>query len=354
MDDIRIYIKYYKDYTFLEEPFNEVDNVILSILSYINFNGIVPTIGKGSIKLSDASELFWSKYTNKDINLNIAVVKEAPYILKKMEDSKRYKDILLYNYAYKVNNESQFGALCCKLNDGSIYVSYEGTDSTIIGWEEDFKLSYQFPTLAQKEAINYLNESIKFSDKNIIVGGHSKGGNLAVVASMYCKPRIRKKIKNIYNNDGPGLRKNEFESKNYKEIYPKLKTFIPEHALVGLLLRHSDNYTVVASNARGIMQHDPTSWCCYGGHLTKGKLSKASKRYENAILNWLDGYDDEKREKFTKALFDVFRKAEIIDFKEFKIPKLKNIIKILSYTKEIDSETRNMIAECIKAIISEM
>lgn len=354
MDDVRVYLKYYSNYTFDEEPFNEVDNIILSFLSYIDFEGIVPTCGNGSIRLCDASRLFWSKHSVKDNDLNIIIVRKSAYLLKKIENSRRYGDILLYNYMYKVDHESQFGALCCKMSDGSIYVSYEGTDSMVSGWEEDFKLAYMFPTLSQSEAINYLNNVIKFNDRNIMVGGHSKGGNLALVASMYCKPRIRKKIKCVYNNDGPGLRKNEFESKNYKEIYPKLKTFVPEHSLVGMLLRHSLNYTVVSSTTRGLMQHDATSWCCYGGHFVTSKLSKSSRNYEISILNWLDKYDDEKRQNFIKALFDIFRNANITDLKEMKVSKLKSIVKLLTSTKDLDSETRDMILDFIKAIISEM
>lgn len=353
MDDIRIYLKYYSNYTFLEEPFNEVDNVIFSLLSYVDFKGIVPTCFNGSITLSDASKLYWDKHSKLENNLNVTAVRKAAYVLKKMEGTKRYKDLILYNYEYKYDSESQFGALCIKGEFG-IYVSYEGTDGLISGWEEDFKLSHIFPTASQKHAIEYLNNVIKYNDKNVLVGGHSKGGNLAMVAAMYCKPKLRKKIKCIYNNDGPGLRKEEFESKNYKEIYPKLKTYIPEHSLVGLLLRHSDNYIVVSSLARGILQHDPSTWCCYGGHFVRTRISKSSQKLENSILNWLDKYDDEKREKFVKVLFDVFRSAGITDLKEFKMAKLKSAFKILSSTKVIDSDTKNMAIDCIKTIISEM
>ncbi len=350
MEDVKTYLKHYRKYSFDDEKFNEVDNVILSFLSYINFDGIVPK-NTSSITVNDAARLFFSKYSDDEISLNIMAIRKAIELLKLMQNSVRFGNMRLYNYAYNVDENSQFGALCCKLDNNTIYISYEGTDSSISGWEEDMKLSYMFPTLSQKQAIDYLNSVVKFTDKNILVGGHSKGGNLAVVSSMYCKPNIRKKIRCIYNNDGPGLRKSEFESQNYKEIKDRIKAFVPKESIVGLVLMHDTNYIVVESKAKGILQHDGTSWACYGGHFITCNLSKNSQRYEENFLAWIKKYDYDKREKFTKSLFDIFRKAGINDLVELKSAKIKGALKLITSTKDIDSDTKDMVLDFLKLLM---
>ena len=147
-----------------------------------------------------------------------------------------------------------------KVNKKFIYVSYEGTDHLLSGWKEDFELAYKFPIESQKYAIEYLNKTIGFFDKNIVIGGHSKGGNLALVASMYAKKSIKKKIIKIYSNDGPGLRKKEIESKEYKSIEEKYIHIIPNYSVVGLLLRHTSNYKVIKSTRKDLMAHSIMTW----------------------------------------------------------------------------------------------
>ena len=54
MSTIYDYVDTYGKYTFLEKEFNEVDNVILSLISYVDLYGIVPEIGEGKITLKEA------------------------------------------------------------------------------------------------------------------------------------------------------------------------------------------------------------------------------------------------------------------------------------------------------------
>lgn len=351
---IHTYLKEYGDYTFLEKEFNEVDNVILSLISYTDFSDIVPGIKSGKITLKEASDKFYQKYTKTEINHNILSVRNASYLLKELASTKRYQEVLLCNYEYKVTFEMQFGALCIYLPDKSIYVSFEGTDSYISGWKEDCMFTYMFPTKAQEEAVNYLNQVIGWFSPKIYVGGHSKGGNLALVASMFCKNRIRHKIVKVFNNDGPGLRKREFESKEYKKISSKLVTYVPKYCLVGMLLRHSNNYSVVDSKNKNIMQHDATSWIVEDNHFKKAKISDFSKRVEKGVISWLDKLDDKKREKFVNSLFSVLKKAEISDLNEFRKSKINSVIKILKETKNLDKETRTMMITCFKDLYAEI
>ena len=161
---LREYIQVNKNVTFNEMPFNEVDNLLLSELSYINFDLFMPFSEKEKISLKMLATLFFNRYTPKDIKR----LRTAPSIqkiisyFKLMASSKRYQDILIYNYVNEVEERTQFGAMSMLLGDGTIYIAFEGTDDSIYGWKEDFKLSYQFPVVAQQKAAEYLDKTISF------------------------------------------------------------------------------------------------------------------------------------------------------------------------------------------------
>lgn len=354
MGNIETYLNNYGKYTFLEKEFTEVDNVILSLIAYIDLYGIVPGIKKGKITLSEASKQFYSKYSKKEIDKNILSVKSASYLLKELASTNRYKDLLLYNYEYKVNFDMQFGALCIMLPNKNIYVSFEGTDGYISGWKEDCMFACGFPNAAQIEAINYLDKVIGVFSHNIYVGGHSKGGHLAIVASMFCKNRVRHKIKYVYNNDGPGLRKAEFESHNYKKIDDRLVMIVPKESTVGMLLCHKDNYIVVDSKSKGFMQHNAMSWIVENDKFKRINQTTTSKKRELAIIKWMDNLDDNKRLKFVNGLFSILKKADINTLNEIRQSKLNSAIKIIKETKNLDKETRGMLLNCFKDLISEI
>lgn len=354
MGTIDNYLKEYGKYTFLEEEFNEVDASILSLISYVNFSDIVPGIKKGKILLKDASKIYFQRNTKKEIDHNILPVRSVIYLLEKLAVTKRYQNLYLYNYCYEVTFDMQFGAMCIMLPNKNVYVSFEGTDNYVSGWKEDFMFSYTFPTNAQKEAVRYLNQVVGLFSPKIYVGGHSKGGNLALVSSMFCKSIARHKIKKVFNHDGPGLRTKEFESREYKRISSKLVTYVPKACLVGMLLNHSDNYIVVDSKNKNIMQHDATSWVVEGKKFKRTELSDFSKKIETGVLNWLDRYDDRKREEIVNSFFTVLKKAEISDLNQFKQSKITSIIKILKETKNLDKDTRDLLMNCFKDLYGEI
>lgn len=354
MGTIDHYLKEYGKYTFLEEEFNEIDAVILSLISYVDLLDIVPGIKKGKILLKDAALQYFKSHSKKEIDHNMLSVKNATYLLEKLANTNRYQNLYLCNYHYEVTFDMQFGAMCILLPDKSVYVSFEGTDSYVSGWKEDFMFSYMFPTNAQKEAIHYLNQVVGLFSPKVYVGGHSKGGNLAMVASMYCKSIARHKIKKVFNFDGPGLRKKEFESREYERMASKLVTYVPKSCLVGMLLRHTDNYIVVDSKNKSLMQHDATSWIINGNQFKRTEISEFSKKVEKGVINWLEKLDDKKREKFITSLFTILNKAEIHDLNEFRKAKINSMIKILKETKNVDKETRSMIMTCLKDLYTEL
>lgn len=344
MAGINTYIKEYSDKTFNEEKFNEIDNVILSSVVYLNFDGIVPK-NKKSISLCEAGNIFLYKYNYFDVS-KLGIAQKVSYkILKQIVNTKRYKDIQMYNYKYIWDTDTQFGAVCFKVKKKFIYVAFEGTDNLLSGWKEDFQMAYEFPVPSQKLAVKYLNENIKLFDKNIIVGGHSKGGNLALVSSMYCKNRINKKIKQIYSNDGPGLKKEQIESENYSKIRDRLIHLVPNYSYVGVLLRN-DKFTVIKTNRKDFMAHAVSSWQVNENEFIRENLSSISDSFRNSLLKWLDEHDLNQREKMISTVFKTLEESGIKNLNDFF--NLKNAITVIRNINNIDDETKKLVISLIE------
>lgn len=340
------YIEKYKDVTFDEVSFNEVDNVIFSSISYIDLDHIVCNHSYSKITIKDAKEKYFSTYSKS--KRGMTAYKHALQIFGVIADTKRYGNLYMYNYCYIGDAKRQFAAVTIELFPDLIYVSYEGTDHLVSGWKEDFKMAYTFPVPAQKYAIQYLNRYI-VSRKKIILGGHSKGGNLAVVAGMYANILVREKIVSIFCNDGPGLRKAQVESVKYKNIGNKLVTIIPNYSFVGLLLKHTSNYKVVLSSKKGILAHDLLTWQVNDQEFVQTDLSTFSKILDKGMMEWVNKYSDYQKKVFTDSLFDVFKRANIESLVEIMVHK-KLVLKLIYETRGIDKVTKKMLREFIWVI----
>ena len=345
METIRDYITHFNNVTFEESPFNDVDNVIFSALVYLHFDDIL----KKPMTLRELGKKFFNEVDYKKLKNEPIVVRRTVDNFEKIFNGKRYGDLIVSDYIKTVDKQKQFCAMKFKHKD-FIYIAYEGTDDSVIGWKEDFEMIYKFPVSSQTEAIKYINRVIKIIDKNVIVGGHSKGGNLAMTASMYAKNYIRKKIIKVYNNDGPGFRTKQISSYRYRQMLSKLTMFVPEDALVGFILRHPNNYKVIKSSGRGMFQHNLNNWKCYGPILLEGELSKSSKDVDKMILNWLNRHDDIKREQMVNTIFDSLKECDITYFKQFMHLKLVQLIKIIRVSKNIDKESKDLVISAFKVI----
>lgn len=339
--------KYLKEYTysFKEKPFNEVDNLVFSTIVYLNFEKI---LDQGKVSLTTLADMY--------LTLNPRLPKNSPFaykdafkILKLIKDNPRYKDVLVYNYVYDTSDEYQFGALTYEFLN-NIYVAFEGTDDNISGWKEDFEMSYMFPVPAQKKSIKYLSR-YTFGNKNIYVGGHSKGGNLAVVASMYANIFIKSRIKKIYSNDGPGLREEEFSSYRYHRISKKLMHLIPHNSIIGLLFFH-DNDVVIKSKAPILFSHAPLSWKVEIDKFEKSSLNKFSINFDKGHTDWMNLYSKEEKEKFVSEVFDILEKHNIKTLTQIK-SDLSYIFKILKSSRKMSKETKLMLNDLIDVMKKE-
>ena len=334
------YIKKNKDKTFQELPFNEIDNLIYALLPYIDFTNIVPAFKSKKVTLKEVA----LKLREKKNDFRGMFIGNTFKMLEIMRDSRRYQDTLLYNYMNVVNSDMQFGAITMKLPDNSIYVAFAGTDTSIIGWEEDFKMTYLYPGASQKYASIYLNKAIGLLDKKIRVGGHSKGGNLAICAVMNSHFWIRKKVKKINNFDGPGFLKKEIESKVYQKIEPRIKMYVPKESIIGMLFYNTLDYVVIKSKGLRILQHDAFNWQCKNTEFIRDSQSKRSKALQQKLTKKLEELTLDERTLLVNNLFNIFKNNNIKDTKEIKV---KEIFKLIKEFKKLDKETQNLLTELL-------
>lgn len=297
MGNIMDYISWRGDLSFEQSQFNEVDNLILACFSYVNLDGISAVTKQKGIGLKTLTKEFMKLHTMKELEADKSFIRLAPFMMMEMAKSVRFGKCVVRNYVNDIVTEAeqQFAAMEIVLEDGTSYVSFRGTDDTIIGWKEDFNLSTGVVP-AQKRAIEYLQKISEHTDGMLRVGGHSKGGNLAIYGSVMCKS-AHEKILEIYSNDGPGFSREFQELPETKEMMPKIIRIIPEYSIIGTLLEHEKEPVIVASSSKGLLQHDGFSWEVQGPALVRrDSLNKTALRFIEILHKWIDGMDMNRRD----------------------------------------------------------
>lgn len=344
MYNIYKYIREYKNKTFEEHPTNELDILIFTQIAYIDFTSSFESQNE-EVTLST----LWERAKTHNIKTMGFGHRVALKMLDEISSTKRYKDLILKNYIYYLAEDTQFGAISIVVPNEYTYVIFEGTDNTIWGWKEDFKLAYTYPTESQKMASKYLNDNIKLNGPKVIVCGHSKGGNLALVGAMNTHILKKLKIHKIYSLDGPGLKKEEFKSIKYKLIRNKLINIIPNASLVGVLLKQ-ENVKVVKSRGLGLLQHDVTTWVVDEDKLKPAVQDKLSIKLDESINEWLNKHDYKEREEIIEGLFSIFESTGIKTFND--IDSLEEIYKLIRSTIELSEDTKEIISTSFKLLMS--
>lgn len=363
MANIIDYLEWRGDLSMEADSFNEVDNLLFSQISYVDFEEIVGgiasnqncTIGKAFTKYKKLHKLT-KKEKNEDKKQFLAR-RRGLESFEKMSLSARMKDMTLTCYESYVDfkTETQFAAITVLMTEDSMYVAFRGTDNTIVGWKEDFNMFFSHHVQAQLDALDYLNKVAKlYPERKIIVGGHSKGGNLAVYASVMCSQEIKDRIVKVYNNDGPGFRREMLERTEYQEMLPKIHTIVPESSIVGMLLEHEEEYTIVASSQSGGLQHDGSSWEVMGKNFVYlEKTSKASQTVDRAITSWISDMTEEQMKIVVDSLFTVLDEAEISTIEDFQKDPIRNTRIIVKGMKELDETARKNILKTLNDFVRE-
>lgn len=351
MGNIMDYISWRGDLSFEQSQFNEVDNLILACFSYVNLDGISAVTKQKGIGLKKLTKEFMKLHTMKELEADKSFIRLAPFMMMEMAKSVRFGKCVVRNYVNDIVTEAeqQFAAMEIVLEDGTSYVSFRGTDDTIIGWKEDFNLSTGVVP-AQKRAIEYLQKISEHTDGMLRVGGHSKGGNLAIYGSVMCKS-AHEKILEIYSNDGPGFSREFQELPETKEMMPKIIHIIPEYSIIGTLLEHEKEPVIVASSSKGLLQHDAFSWEVQGPALVRrDSLNKTALRFIEILHKWIDGMDTEQKRLLIEDLFATLQASGYENLSEVQSGGLKSLAAMVKRVEKFAPESRGMMQELLTAI----
>ena len=351
MGNIMDYISWRGDLSFAQSPFNEVDNLILACFSYVNLDGIPAVSGKKGIELKKLVKEFKKLHTIKELEADKSFIRLAPFMMFEMAKSVRFGNCVIRNYVNEIVTEAeqQFSAVEIVLDDGTSYISFRGTDDTIIGWKEDFNLSTGVVP-AQERAVEYMQRISDKASGMLRVGGHSKGGNLAIYGSVMCKS-VHDKILEIYSNDGPGFSKEFQESPETAEMMPKIIRIIPEYSIIGTLLEHEKQPIIVASTSRGLLQHDGFSWEVQGpGLVRRDSLNKTALRFIEILHKWIDGMDTEQKRLLIEDLFATLQASGYENLSEVQSGGLKSLAAMVKRLDKFAPESRGMMQELLTAI----
>ena len=353
------YLEWRGDLTFDEAGFNEVDSMILAWLSYVALDGIVPEVCSetDTITIEKASEQFLKTHdAQKILKETVSFTKSSVLMLQKLAACNRFRSLELTGFVNRIDykKETQFCGVTVLLKRNRYAVVFRGTDDNLIGWKEDFNMSFLPVIPAQDMALAYLEEAVDRIGGKCYVCGHSKGGNLAVYAGVRASYRTRRKILEIYNHDGPGFYDLNGLGDAYEEMLPRIHSFVPETAVVGLLLEQVGEHNVVKSNNKGLMQHDAMSWEVLGPEfVTVTGVSDTSRMVNDILKNWLKEISNEERATFVDTVYKILdaSQAKSIDDLNAEKGRIANVV--LRELGGLDKETKAMLGKMLASLVRE-
>ena len=350
MNNVLAYLEWRGDLSFSQSGFNEVDNLILSLLSYFDFKEMLPAPGEGEISVEQACQVYFhvrDMPAPPDEPANSG--RTLQWLLYAMAQCRRYKKMKMSCAVdiFDKDSATQFYALCIHINRNRAYLSFRGTGDDLVGWKEDFLLACIPEIPSQREALNYLERvAALYPEKTFMLGGHSKGGNLAVYAAASASEEIQNRIVSVWSNDGPGFQNEMLISDGYQRIAFAVHHIVPKSSVVGMLLAHDEHYKIVDSSQVGLLQHDGFSWVVSGNHFIElEELTIQSVKADRAISKWLQGLSLEERRQFVDCLFDVLYASGVTTLSEVRRDKLKALTASLPHVKEIPKDSRERIIE---------
>ncbi|MGN1262230.1 MAG: Mbeg1-like protein [Candidatus Enteromonas sp.] len=346
--NINTYLRRFGQCTLREMAFNEIDALILSELSYVNFQLVAPSIDEPKVKPLRLKKLvvedplaFYRGSVDAISNMTM---------VKLMMKSRRFKDIKIgfCQNIFEERTVNQFFAMTIFLPTGEAFVAFRGTDTSILGWKEDFYFAFEEAILAQVEALEYVNRMAPYLPERFYLGGHSKGGNLSMYAALHMSEELQDRLIRAYSFDGPGFRKSVTGLPRFEAVLPKLSKYITKNDIIGMLFNVMPATKIVVSTGLMFGGHDPFYWQLEKGRpafRTVEDTSKSSKRNAKVMMEWLASMSDEDKMLLIQFLFRVFEQREnVYELIVFGIADLVQIPKILrSYSTEERKKIKAML-----------
>lgn len=305
MANITDYIRWRGDLDFDAAPFNEVDGLVLCLISYYKMTGVMEESDRKPLR-QVVQEL--KEGPGFSLQIVSGTGEEDRYLdaLLAAADSRRFGDLMLSDYVdhFDESISKQFSAVTIELPGNRKFLAYRGTDDSIAGWKEDFMLSFtRIP--AQEEALTYAERVMRESQSVFLIGGHSKGANLAIYAAAELPDDLQEKVQHVYMYDGPGICDTVMDTSMLGKIREKTTKIQPEYCLIGTLFEEEyPDSRIVASDEEGLNQHALISWqVAYGDFQYVKEHAPESLWLAEAMNIWVEEIPNEGRKKFIDDLF---------------------------------------------------
>ncbi len=330
MANIFDYLNWRGDLTFAQDPPNAVDALIFSGLTYIRYGGSVETQPKEPVTLKEAAEDFFAR---EDYETRCRVQKDLD-LLHEACRTRRFgeTEICMYKDTLVPEQETQFAAITFLLDDGSMFLAFRGTDNSLVGWKEDFNMTFQQTIPAQRLALQYTRDVALECGRPMRLGGHSKGGNLAVFAAARSSPIFQQQILEVFNHDGPGFTQYLMGDPGYVAMVPKIRTYVPQSSVIGMLLDHEEPYTVIRSKSVGLLQHDLYTWDVMGREfIPMEEITEGSQFVDATMKTWFADMTNQERGQLVDVMFALLGSGGADNVYDLLHPRnLKTYIKTLS------------------------
>ena len=349
MYNIQAHVRENGTQTLKERSFDTLDSLALTQLAYMPMEGLMQS-GK-----TTTVEMLWHFISLAYLDAFPTFYQRKCYFfLQSCAARKRYANLRILDYQNDVDpdQETQFSACTFALPGGARYIAFRGTDLSITGWKEDFNMSFM-TVPAQIKAVEYLNRAANAFHGKLYLGGHSKGGNLALYAASHTPADIRKRIKQVYSFDGPGVDKDTLDSPAYQAMHSRVQSYIPQSSVIGMLLCYHPDYMVVRSGAVGLMQHDVFTWEIEDGEFKQLQEMNLSTRVSSEAFNlWLDQHTGEERRFMVDVIFKIVSGIGADDVSPLLEDFKGSSLKMFSAFNKLDFETRTKAMRMLAGLLS--
>lgn len=373
------YVDLRGDLSPIQYPYNEVDALIFSELAYVNLDNLIDIDFHNVLTLNQVYDLYIKRNETLNEDTLRSIMIESHFLFEKMAHAPRYQNIQILSYVNDIDKElvKQFSAMTLLLEDQRIVVAYRGTDDTLVGWHEDFLMLCENVVPAQISSAQYLQYIAQYQSQLTLVNslqnkhldsswlqrikkhfqykknrpiwlvGHSKGGNLAMYAACFVKDNVKQRIVQVDNFDGPGFQDEIMLSSQYKDMLPRIHSYIPHYSFFGIVLGHEEKYTVVHSHFTGMMQHNGFSWEIGPYHFIDDELSFESVQFAIKVILFLEKLTNDEKHQFVEAMFGLFDSLNLYTFSDLSHISYKHILNAIKELTLFDSKTRKMLIEVL-------
>ena len=310
MGNLITYVQQYGAQTFEDKSLTDIDVLVLTEIAYLPFDEIVPKSFDitEAISLEQLGKEFETIKEKEHENNPFMITSERIELLEVVSKSQRYKEIKVFGFMNDIDDErtKQFAAVCYQWEEENRWIIFRGTDETLIGWKEDFMMTYSDLIPAQTDAIEYLKKQAETFSGTLNVSGHSKGGNLSLYASAMQEEAIQNRIEQIYCWDAPGVHHSILGTEGYQRVVSKAKRYIPQDSIVGLMLESQVPYHIIESQGSGISQHSALMWNIEEDHFIElTELTKNSQLTDQTFKQWTEVVSDEDLKLFFDTFFEL-------------------------------------------------